>query len=208
MKIILYICIWIVGGNCPMKVETRTPFPDTFVRESLKTGIMKTINLTQGQVALVDDWNYDWLNQWKWYARKDSNGNYYAQRSPYPRGSKAIMMHREIMKTPKGLDVDHIDHNGLNCLEENMRNCTHKQNCANFSFRKTPTLSKYKGVSYSTTKYKDKEYSYIFAQIRHDDKNLHLGTFKTEEAAARAYDAKAREIYGKFANLNFPENGI
>ena len=41
MIVFLYICIWIVGGNCPMKVETRTPFPDTFVRENIKTGIMK-----------------------------------------------------------------------------------------------------------------------------------------------------------------------
>ena len=29
------------------------------------------IPLTQGKYAIIDIWNCEWLNQWKWYAQKD-----------------------------------------------------------------------------------------------------------------------------------------
>jgi hypothetical protein len=162
--------------------------------------IMKTINLSQGQVALVDDWNYEWLNQWKWYARKDKNGNYYAQRNPGPRGAKVILMHRLIMQTPNDKEVDHQDHNGLNCLESNMRNCTHKQNCANISGRKD-AISTFIGVTYDKNRINKK----WRAQIRLGNKNLRIGNYETETEAAIAHDDIAKLNHGEFANLNFPK---
>lgn len=60
---------------------------------------MKKIPLTQGKFALVDDSDYEWLNQWKWHFH-----NGYAVMSG-PRGTEKrehILMHREIMKTPNG----------------------------------------------------------------------------------------------------------
>ena len=70
---------------------------------------MKKIPLTQKQFALVDDENFKWLNQWKWYF---SNG--YAMRG-FRKNGKIIrlLMHREILKTPKGKDTDHINSNKL-----------------------------------------------------------------------------------------------
>lgn len=156
--------------------------------------IMKEIKLTQEQVALVDDWNYDWLNSWKWFANKNKN-TYYARRR---NGNKYISMHRLIMNTPRDKDVDHEDHNGLNCQEHNMRNCTNKQNQAN---RISHGKSKYLGVYYNKTK----GYTYIRAQIQGDGKNINLGQFKTEEDAARAYDAAAKLLFGEYACLNFKE---
>ena len=99
---------------------------------------MKLIKLSKGQVAKVDDKNFDWLNQWKWFAvwAKDTQSFYAMRAEPYrddfgvPR-RRAVLMHRLIMDTPKGMVVDHIDHATLNNQESNLRNCTTSQNAMN-----------------------------------------------------------------------------
>jgi hypothetical protein len=101
------------------------------------------------------------------------------------------------MEPLDGEEIDHIDHNGLNCLESNMRNCTHQENrCNNTPHGK----SKYLGVYYLRIRNK---YEYITAGIYFNYKRIHLGYFKSEIEAAKAYDKKALELYGEFANLNF-----
>src|SRR3972149_4572931 len=110
---------------------------------------MKRIPLTQGQYALVDDWNYDYLNQWKWYAYKRKN-TYYAQRNIRINGKRTTLsLHRIIMKTPKGMTTDHKDFNGLNYQEYNMRNCTSAQNTMHRKKHSVRCSSKFKGVTWS-----------------------------------------------------------
>jgi len=43
------------------------------------------------------------------------------------------------------------------------------------------------------------------ARISFNTKKIYLGSYKTKEEAARAYDKKAIELFGEFAQLNFPE---
>ena len=164
---------------------------------------MKEIKLTQGKVALVDDVDYDVLNQFKWFAHKGGDDNtYYAGRSIKINGNyKQIWMHRIIMETPNNLQVDHIDHNGLNNQRSNLRNCTHHQNHMNLI---NYGISKYRGVSYFADPIGHKRIKKIRATITLNNKIIYIGLFKTEEEAARAYDAKAKELFGEFANLNFP----
>ena len=88
---------------------------------------MKKINLTQGLVTLVDDEDYEYINQWKWFAVLN-NKNYYACRNGK---SGKFWMHREIIKTPDDLICDHIDHNGLNNQKSNLRNVNKSQNAMN-----------------------------------------------------------------------------
>ena len=183
-------------GSCPDEKETRTPFRFLLFWNYKKTGKMKEIKLTQEKFAQVDDDMFKYLNQWKWQAHFDGH-NWYAIRTAY-NPKRRIAMHRVIMNTPEGMEPDHMDHNGLNCQRNNMRNCTHNDNIKN---KKASGRSKYLGVSYNNK-------NQIRANIKIESKQTHLGYFKTEEAAAMAYDKKAKEIHGRFVNLNFPDPDI
>ena len=158
---------------------------------------MKRIPLTQGQEAIVDDWWYDCLMQWKWNAHFDPRMNgYYAVRTDYSDGKKLIIMHRFIMKTTKGMQCDHWDHNTLNNQERNLRNCTSAQNQWNGKIR-IDNLSGFKGVGRKGNKW--------VARIQKNGVQLFFKRYPTAELAAFAYDDKAHELFGNFAVLNFPE---
>jgi len=90
---------------------------------------MKEIKLTQGKSAQVDNEDFEYLDQFKWQAHWDGY-NWYAVRTVY-NPKRLIIMHRVIMKTPDNLEVDHVNHNGLDCQKNNMRNCTHGENMMN-----------------------------------------------------------------------------
>jgi len=91
---------------------------------------MKEIKLTRGMVALVDDDDYEWISQWEWIVRERKEGLYYALRYDMI-NRKRVLMHRIIMNTPPYMQVDHIDHNGLNNQKDNLRNCSHAENMCN-----------------------------------------------------------------------------
>ena len=77
---------------------------------------MKQIRLTKGLYALVNDRDYEWLMQWKWYAEIAGRGTkFYAARRE---GKLKIKMHRAIVErhgvvVPPGFVVDHVNHNSL-----------------------------------------------------------------------------------------------
>jgi len=153
---------------------------------------MKEIPLTQGKVALVDDDDFEWINQWKW--RFDSGG--YAVREV---NNTSFYMHRFIMDTPKGMQTDHINRDKLDNRRENLRICNASQNKINEDLRSTNT-SGYKGVGYITNKRKrNKRW---VATIWKDYKAICIGYFHTPEEASLAYNKKALELYGEFAESN------
>lgn len=160
---------------------------------------MKEIHLTQGIVALVDDADYEWLNKWKWHALwGGTSSTYYAARDV---GKVTILMHRLILDAPNGFDVDHIDHEGTNNQCSNIRVVTRGQNLQNSRMLMNNT-SGYRGVVWLKGERK------WIAQIRKDYVCIRIGRFTNIIEAARAYDAKALELYGPYAWLNFPNKPI
>ena len=138
---------------------------------------MQTIKLTQGKETIVDDEDFEYLSQWKWYF---SHG--YAIRTKYlgiiNRKQKAerVYMHRIINDTSNGFDTDHINRNRLDNRPENLRTITHHQNCMNTGLSKNNT-SGYKGVIYNKRKRKWQAY------IRFNYKSIHLGYFGNIQGA-------------------------
>lgn len=162
---------------------------------------MRLIPLSQGLFAQVDDADYDYLRQWKWYAQKRTNTVYATSHDK----ATVILMHRLILGlTDRYSLTDHIDHNGLNNQRSNLRAASYSQNNSNRRSQKN-SLSKYLGVSLNIQKRKDRVYRYWTAHIGKNNKRIRLGYFKTEEDAARAYDEAAKVHHGEFASLNFSQ---
>lgn len=159
---------------------------------------MKTIPLTQGKIALVDDVDYEFLTQWKWLAIK-VRYNYYAVRSVYISYSKRchIRMHRIIVKAPDRMQVDHINCNGLDNRKSNLRLCTNAENQRHQRLNRKNT-SGYKGVSYR----KGNQQKPYDAKIRLNNKGIHVGCYYTGRAAGKAYDDAALKYFGQFALTN------
>ena len=160
---------------------------------------MKEIKLTQGKVALVDDADYEWLSSWKWCANRSHRG-WYATRDCYDGPHTRVRMHRVIMDAQPGEQVDHINGNGLDNRRENLRICSHSENQHNAAKRRGCS-SRYKGI------YWHKGHGKWVARVWLTGSQHSLGLFTDEVEAARVYDDAAREKFGEFARLNFPEPG-
>lgn len=156
---------------------------------------MKEIKLSQGKVALVDDEDFKYLNQFKWCVNTSSNAHYATRRD----NGSMVYMHRVIMKTPQNLTVDHINFNTIDNQKCNLRNCTISENHMNR--RPRSSKSKYLGV----TLLRINEFGKYFwrAYIKINKKWTHIGVYNDEIDAARAYDNMAHIHHGEFANLNF-----
>jgi len=154
---------------------------------------MKLIPLSKGLFTEVDDIDFEWLNQWKWYAMKSGN-TFYAARTSKER--EKILMHRLILDITKGkVTPDHIDRNGLNNKRNNLRIATRSQNNIN-KIKKEKCSSIFKGVCITND---GKKWQ---AHIQKDYKQIYLGCFETQIEAALAYNNAAKKLHGKFANLN------
>ena len=160
---------------------------------------MKEIELTRGQVALVDDDDYEILNQYKWHALFDKvGGGYYAktcQAIPVG-GITSNLMHRAILKVASDfVHVDHVNHNTLDNTRGNLRIATPSQNGANRK-RNINNISGFKGVSWRNDRNK------WVVNIKVNQRKIWIGAYGDIIIAARAYNNAAIKYFGEYALLN------
>lgn len=161
---------------------------------------MKEIQITRGYVAIVDDEDYERVAAHKWNAmvvrRNDGSARVYAMRViRKPDGGRTtVYLHRVIMGAPVGMDIDHVNGDGLDNSRSNLRACTRSENMRNR--RPQGGASKYKGIHWH------KRDSKWRAQIVVNGRSRHLGLFSSEVDAACAYNVAATKLFGEFALLN------
>jgi hypothetical protein len=162
---------------------------------------MKKISLSQNQFTTVDDEDFDFLNQWQWFATWNvCTKSFYAGRNIKINKKKTtIGMSRVLMNPTKEKEIDHINHDTLDNRKINLRIVDKKQNAFN---RKTYSTNKlgFKGVySMNPNVWKTKPF---VASIQVEGKRIHLGYYKTAKEAAIAYNQAAKKHHGQFALLN------
>ena len=152
----------------------------------------KTIKLTQGYEAIVDAEDYEELNKHKWCYL---NAGYAVRRKTIDGKWKFIYMHRVINKTPDGLETDHINNNALDNRRDNLRTTTRSQNAMNQTPQRNCS-SRFRGVGWY------KRHKKWRAKIKLNGKSITIGYYDDEYIAARAYNKKAKELFGEFAYSN------
>ena len=166
--------------------------------------------------VLIDEEDWEKVKGYTWSLSIKKTNTFYAKTQiKHPSGESisckrdgkrpkvtTLQMHRLIMDPiPDGMQVDHVNHNGLDNRNKNLRICTSQQNTWNAQKPKLnrESSSQYKGVSWY------KRYNKWVARGTHDGKRITLGYYNCEKEAARAYDAAAKELHGEYAHLNFPD---
>lgn len=149
--------------------------------------------VTKGYSAIVDDADYDYLSQFRWYAlKKKETRTVYAVADIE---SKRISMHRLILAPPSCLEIDHINGDGLDNQRKNLRPATRQQNSCNLQRAPRNNKSGYKGVfQVENGKWR--------AVVKAHGKNHYLGRYATAQQAAEAYNEAAKLYHGEFASLN------
>lgn len=150
---------------------------------------MKQIYLSNtNRYVTVDDEDYEFLLRFHWH-----------EQDGYAMSGDGIVMHRLIVgASKKSTYVDHKNGNSLDNRKSNVRKATSSQNQMNAN-RRVDNTTGFKGVGRRNGGY--------YARITTTKGRISLGQFNSAEEAARAYDAAAKEHFGDFAKLNFPEEG-
>jgi hypothetical protein len=147
-----------------------------------------SVPLSNGQFAFVDAADAGLVSDYSWSAHVRGGA------VAYTGGGRAdpqfVYMHQLILPPKEGFVTDHVNRDTFDNRRGNLRYATKAQNGMNMD-----RGGAYKGI----TKRDDR----WLAQITIDGKNKYIGSFPTEEAAAKAYDEAARAAFGEFARCSF-----
>ena len=151
------------------------------------------IRVGRNDKSLIDVSSIDLLKKSKWSVHTNNGKKYARQTSLYGRR----FMHHVIMGKKEGLEVDHINGDGLDNRKSNLRFCTHRENLLNKGFYKNNKTG-FKGIGFiDGLGY----YGVIHLANGHKKRSK---KFSNAIDAAKARDELAKKFYGKFTRLNFP----
>lgn len=156
---------------------------------------MREIPLTNSsKMAIVDDEDFERVAQYSWYEDVGACTSYVASRDVIK--GQQVRLHRFVLglDVDDSLEVDHRNNNGLINNKDNLRVCSHAQNCANSNHGVGE--SGYRGVHLNSRG------KYV-AKITVNFKQMYLGSFNDVVSAAKAYDEAAIKHFGEFARPNF-----
>jgi len=157
---------------------------------------MREIPLIKGQVALIDDEDYELVSQYKWYASWCSSTNSFYAISKVE--DKSTYLHRLIMGLKHGNknQVDHVNHNPLDNRKINLRVVSGSQNQRNRKGAQTNSKSGVLGVSWVKTRNK------WFAQIQVHGKNINLGRYSKIDDAIQARNEGVIKYHGQIGTIS------
>lgn len=157
---------------------------------------MKEIKLTKNKISIIDDEDFDRVSKYKWHclANDYAARKFYYEKKDGKWVTKYIRLHQFVLNE-FNKEIDHINGNRLDNRKENLRFCDRTLNNANIGLKSNNT-SGYKGVRLNRTMKK------WFASITAYKKVYYLGSFKDKIDAAKAYNKKAKELFGDFARIN------
>ena len=166
------------------------------LREITIDGCIAYVSLSRGMTSVIDLADIDKVAAWNWYATKSKIGGLtYAARNQMNNGKLAIvLMHRIIAETPDGMETDHIDGDGLNNRNKNLRHASKSQNMHN-SKKPHNNTSGFKGVHWHNGKRKWQ------ANIKVNNKRQYLGQFDDIGLAVMAYSMASKKLHLDFSRL-------
>lgn len=167
---------------------------------------MTEIQTIEGVSVQVDDGDHEFISN-NYELWLDKNGYVIARRKEGSNARRGGKLHRIIANPEEGkkLYVDHWDGNILNNQRSNLRICLHKDNSKNRKkveiFANKPTTSQYKGVTWN----KNRDLWEVRVSKNEGERNLYLGSFTNEHAAANCYNYYSEIHYGEYGRPNVVE---
>jgi hypothetical protein len=192
-----------VGGLCGQHYWRQKTWGHTeswrehFLRDHPPAGGIGLIHLRNRRVAVVDAEDYCRVIGHRWYTNRAAGREFVC--SDF--GGRQVALTHFLLGLPPGKRVLFRDKDPLNCRRKNLVVATQQQLNFNQRAQRRGKTSRYKGVS------RVKGTERFEAYVNRDGHRYWLGTFESEREAAAAYDEKARELFGPFARLNFPDPG-
>lgn len=151
-----------------------------------------------GRITLIDDDDVPCVMARGWSAHLENSSLCYVYSTDQP----IRKLHRLLLNAPVGVQVDHIDRDGLNNSRSNLRLATAAENNHNRGPSRH-ARSAYKGVWLHMQ-------SGLYGGVVKgpDGHRYSIGYYKSEREAARSHDAIARHFRSDFAFLNLPDEPL